>query len=328
MSSTEARVASITAYGGPEVIGWTSVKLPAPGPGEVLMRSTAVGLNFIDTYHRRGIYPVPLPSGLGVEAAGIIEAVGEGVTTLSVGDRVATFGPSLGAYASHRILPAAALLRLPDGISEAQAAAVLLKGCTTEFLVERCAKVQAGWPVLVHAAAGGVGLLLVQWLKHVGATVIGTVSSEAKAAEARAAGADHVILYTQEDCAPRVRELTGGEGVRVSFDGIGMDTWETSLDSTGRRGLIVSYGNASAPVTGISLGVLATKGSLFNTRPTLYDYYREPAERTAGAQRLFDLIANGTLSIHIGQTYPLEQAADAHRALQARETMGSTVLLP
>jgi NADPH2:quinone reductase len=328
MSSTEARVASITAYGGPEVIGWTSVDLTAPGPGEVLMRSTAVGLNFIDTYHRRGIYPVPLPSGLGVEAAGIIEAVGEGVTTLAVGDRVATFGPSLGAYASHRILPAAALFRLPDGISEEQAAAVLLKGCTTEFLVERCAKVQAGWPVLVHAAAGGVGLLLVQWLKHVGATVIGTVSSEAKAAEARAAGADHVILYTQEDCAPRVRELTGGEGVRVTFDGIGMDTWETSLDSTGRRGLIVSYGNASAPVTGISLGVLATKGSLFNTRPTLYDYYREPAERAAGAQRLFDLIANGTLSIHIGQTYPLEQAAEAHRALQARETTGSTVLLP
>lgn len=328
MSSTEARVASITAYGGPEVIGWSSVKLTAPGPGEVLMRSTAIGLNFIDTYHRRGIYPVPLPSGLGVEGAGIIEAVGEGVTTLAVGDRVATFGPSLGAYATHRILPAAALFRLPDGVSEAQAAAVLLKGCTTEFLVERCAKVQAGWPVLVHAAAGGVGLLLVQWLKHVGATVIGTVSSEAKAAEARAAGADHVILYTQEDCATRVRELTGGEGVRVTFDGIGMDTWETSLDSTGRRGLIVSYGNASAPVTGISLGVLATKGSLFNTRPTLYDYYREPAERAAGAQRLFDLIANGTLNIHIGQTYPLEQAAEAHRALQARETTGSTVLLP
>lgn len=328
MSSTQARVASITAYGGPEVIGWSSIDLPALGPGEVLMRSTAVGLNFIDTYHRRGIYPVPLPSGLGVEGAGIIEAVGDGVTTLAVGDRVATFGPALGAYASHRILPAAALFRLPDGVSEAQAAAVLLKGCTTEFLVERCAKVQAGWPVLVNAAAGGVGLLLVQWLKHVGATVIGTVSNEAKAAEARAAGADHIILYTQEDCATRVRELTGGEGVRVTFDGIGMDTWESSLDSTGRRGLIVSYGNASAPVTGISLGVLATKGSLFNTRPTLYDYYREPAERAAGAQRLFDLIANGTLNIHIGQTYPLEQAAEAHRALQARETTGSTVLLP
>ena len=328
MTSTQARVARITAYGGPEVIGWESVTLPPPGTGEVLFRSTAVGLNFIDTYHRRGIYPVPLPSGLGVEGAGIVEAIGEGVSALSVGDRVATFGPMLGAYATHRILPATGLFRLPDGVSDHQAAAVLLKGCTTEFLVERCAKVQAGWTVLVHAAAGGVGLLLVQWLKHVGAIVIGTVSSEAKAAQARAAGADHIILYTQEDCAARVRELTGGEGVRVTFDGIGMDTWESSLDATGRRGLIVSYGNASAPVTGISLGVLATKGSLFSTRPTLYDYYREPAERAAGAQRLFDLVANGTLAIHIGQTYALEQAAEAHRALQARETTGSTVLLP
>ena len=328
MTSTQGRVARITAYGGPEVIGWESVTLPPPGTGEVLFRSTAVGLNFIDTYHRRGIYPVPLPSGLGVEGAGIVEAIGEGVTAFRVGDRVATFGPMLGAYATHRILPATGLFRLPDGVSDHQAAAVLLKGCTTEFLVERCAKVQAGWTVLVHAAAGGVGLLLVQWLKHVGAIVIGTVSSEAKAAQARAAGADHIILYTQEDCAARVRALTGGEGVRVTFDGIGMDTWESSLDSTGRRGLIVSYGNASAPVTGISLGVLATKGSLFSTRPTLYDYYREPAERAAGAQRLFDLIANGTLAIHIGQTYALEQVAEAHRALQARETTRSTVLLP
>ena len=326
--TTIARVASITTYGGPEVIQWNSIELPAPGPGEVLVRSTAVGLNFIDTYHRRGIYPVPLPTGLGVEAAGVVEAVGSGVDRLAPGDRVATFGPSLGAYASHRILPAAALFRLPDGVSDQQAAAVLLKGCTAEFLVERCAKVQQGWTVLVHAAAGGVGLLLVQWLKHIGATVIGTVSSEAKAAEARAAGADHVILYTQEDCAPRVRELTGGEGVRVTFDGIGMDTWETSLDSTGRRGLIVSYGNASAPVTGISLGVLALKGSLYNTRPTLYDYYSDAGERTAGAQRLFDLIASGTINIRIGQTYKLEQAAEAHRALQARETVGSTILLP
>lgn len=328
MTSTQARVARITAYGGPEVIGWENVTLPPPGAGDVLFRSTAVGLNFIDTYHRRGIYPVPLPSGLGVEGAGIVEAIGEGVTTLSVGDRVATFGPMLGAYATHRVLPASALFRLPDGVSDHQAAAVLLKGCTAEFLVERCAKVQSGWTVLVHAAAGGVGLLLVQWLKHVGATVIGTVSTEDKAAQARAAGADHIILYTQEDCAARVRELTGGEGVRVTFDGIGMDSWESSLDSTGRRGLIVSYGNASAPVTGVNLGVLATKGSLFNTRPTLFDYYREPAERAAGAQRLFDLIANGTLAIHIGQTFPLNQAAEAHRALQARETTGSTVLLP
>lgn len=328
MTETPARVARIAAYGGPEMIEWASVNLPPPDAGEVLFRSTAVGLNFIDTYHRRGIYPVPLPTGLGVEAAGIIESVGPGVTGFAPGDRVAAFGPTIGAYATHRILPADALFALPEDISDHQAAAVLLKGCTTEFLVERCARVQPGWPVLVHAAAGGVGLFLVQWLKLIGATVIGTVSSEDKANQARAAGADHVINYVQENCAARVRELTGGKGVRVTFDGIGMDTWETSLDSTGRRGLIVSYGNASAPVTGISLGVLATKGSLFNTRPTLYDYYREPAERAAGAQRLFELVASGALSIHIGQTYPLEQVAEAHRALEARETIGSTLLLP
>jgi NADPH2:quinone reductase len=318
----------MAAYGGPEVIEWHDVELPPPGVGEVLVRSTAVGLNFIDTYHRRGVYPVSLPSGLGVEAAGVIEAVGANVTGFAVGDRVATFGPTIGAYATLRIVPASALFHLPDAISDQQAAAVLLKGCTTEFLVERCAKVQAGWPVLVHAAAGGVGLLLVKWLKHVGAVVIGTVSTEAKADQARAAGADHVILYTQEDCAARVREITGGEGVRVTFDGIGMDTWEASLNATARRGLIISYGNASAPVTGIGLGVLATKGSLFATRPTLYDYYREPGERAAGANRLFDLIANDTLTTHIGQTWPLEQAAEAHRALEARATTGSTVLLP
>lgn len=328
MSSTTARVARITDYGGPEVIGWEGIVLPAPAAGEVLIRSTAVGINFIDTYHRSGLYPVPLPSSLGVEAAGIVEAVGPGVTTLAVGDRVATFGPSLGAYASHRILPAAALFRLPDGLSDRQAAAVLLKGATVECLVERCAKVQPGWTVLVHAAAGGVGLLLVQWLKHAGATVIGTVSTEAKATQARAAGADHVILYTEEDCAARVRELTDGEGVRVAFDGIGRDTWAASLDSMARRGLVISYGNASGPVTGVALGLLAQKGSLFVTRPTLYDYYRDPAEAAAGAARLFGLVADGTLDVHIGQTFPLEQAGEAHRALEARETIGSTLLIP
>lgn len=327
-TSTPARMASLTAQGGPEVILWHDVVLPPPGPGEVLIRSTAIGLNFIDIYHRDGTYPIPLPSGLGLESAGVVEAVGADVTSVAAGDRVAAFGPTLNAYATHRVLAAAALFRLPDGISDQQAAAVLLKGCTTEFLVERCAQVQPGWTVLVHAAAGGVGLLLVQWLKHVGATVIGTVSNAAKADQARAAGVDHIILYTQEDCAARVRELTGGEGVRVTFDGIGMDTWATSLASTARRGLIISYGNASAPVSGVGLGTLAAHGSLFVTRPTLFDYYRDPVERAAGAQRLFDLVADGTLTVHIGQTWPLEQAADAHRALQARETTGSTLLLP
>ncbi len=323
-----ARSARIIGHGGPEVIEWIDVDVPPPGPGEVQMRSTAVGLNYIDTYHRRGIYPVSLPSGLGLEAAGVIVAVGEGVTTLKAGDRVCTFGPAMGAYATLRNLPAASLFATPDDVSDEVAAAALLKGCTAEFLVERCAKVQAGWPVLVHAAAGGVGLLLVQWLKHIGASVIGTISTSEKAASARVAGADHVILYGQEDVAKSVRALTDGKGVRVTFDGVGMATWEASLDSTGRRGMIVNYGNADAPVGGVNLGILAQKGSLYNTRPTLFDYYADPAEREAGAARMFALIRSGVLKVTIGQTYALEDAAQAHRDLEARLTTGSTVLVP
>lgn len=323
----QAKVVRLNATGGPDVIEWTTVDLPAPAVGEVLVEHTAVGLNMIDTYHRRGIYPMALPSGLGVEAAGRVVAVGEGVSELAVGDRVASFGPDLGAYATARIYKAASLFTLPDAISDDIAAAVILKACTVEFLVERCAHVQAGIPVLVHAAAGGVGLLLVQWLKHVGATVIGTVSTEAKADAALAAGADRVINYAVDPVANRVRELTAGAGVRVTFDGVGMDTWEASLDSTGKRGLIVSYGNASAPVTGISLGLLAQKGSLFNTRPMLYHYYEDSAERAAGAARVWELIANGTLDVTIGQTYALDDVAQAHRDLEARRTTGSTVLV-
>jgi NADPH:quinone reductase len=321
-----ARAARITAHGGPEVIEWIDVDVPPPGPGEVRFRSTAVGLNFIDTYHRRGIYPVSLPSGLGLEAAGVVEAVGDGVE-YAVGDRVATFGPALGAYATERNVVAATLFRIPPDISDATAAAGLLKGCTTEFLVERCAKVQPGMAVLVHAAAGGVGLLLVQWLKHIGATVIGTVSTPEKAAAATAAGADHVVLYTQEAVAPKVRELTGGAGVRVTFDGVGMATWEASLDSTGRRGMIVCYGNADAPVGGVNLGILAQKGSLYNTRPTLFDYYATPEERAAGSDYVFDMFRTGVLTLTIGQTYALEDAAQAHRDLEGRRTTGSTVLV-
>ena len=323
-----ALTAQLTAHGGPEAIEWVDIDLPAPGAHEVRFRSMAVGLNFIDTYHRRGIYPVALPSGLGIEAAGVVEAIGDGVTGFAPGDRVATFGPLLGAYATARNLPAAHLFKLPDAIDAPTAAAALLKGCTVEFLVERCAKVQAGWPVLVHAAAGGVGLLLVQWLKHVGATVIGTVGSPAKADAARAAGADHIILYRDEDIAPRVRELTGGAGVRVTFDGIGRAMWNASLDATGRRGLIVSYGNADAPVGAVDIGILTRKGSLFCTRPSLFDYYTEPDERAAGAARLFDLLARGVLNVTIGQTYALADAAQAHRDLEGRATTGSTLLLP
>jgi len=319
--------ARISAHGGPDVIEWVEADLAPPGAGEVRMRSTAVGLNFIDTYHRRGIYPVALPSGLGIEGAGVIEAVGDGVSGFAVGQRICTFGPSLGAYCTARNIAASTMFATPDDISDEIAAAALLKACTTEFLVERCAKVQAGWPVLVHAAAGGVGLLLVQWLKSVGATVIGTVSTPAKAEAARTAGADHVILYTQEPVAPRVRELTGGRGVRVTFDGIGMATWEASLDSTGRRGLLVNYGNADAPVSGVNLGILAQKGSLYNTRPTLFDYYTEADERAAGVARVWDMIRSGTVSVTIGQRYALSDAAQAHRDLEGRKTTGSTVLL-
>jgi NADPH:quinone reductase len=323
---TMERTARISEHGGPEVIQWVDVDLPPPRTGEVTMRNTAVGLNFIDTYHRRGIYPVALPSGLGLEAAGVIEAVGDGVSIFAVGDRVCCFGPSLGAYSTARNLAASSLFLIPEGVSDDVAAAGILKGCTTEFLVERCAKVQAKWPVLVHAAAGGVGLLLVQWLRHVGATVIGTVSTPEKAEAARAAGADHVILYGKEDVAKRVRELTDGAGVRVTFDGVGMATWEASLDSTGRRGMVVNYGNADAPVAGVNLGILATKGSLYNTRPTLFDYYAEPAERAAGADSVFDMFRHGVIQVTIGQSYALEDAAQAHRDLEGRKTTGSTIL--
>ena len=323
-----ARVAVIERTGGPEVIEWRDIDLPPPGPGEVRLRQTAIGLNMIDTYHRRGIYPVDLPAGLGLEAAGMVEAVGDGVTHWKPGDRAGTFGPARGAYATARNVAAASLLPTPDDVSDEIVAAALLKACTVEFLVDRCAKVEAGWPVLVHAAAGGVGLILVQWLKAVGARVIGTVSTEEKADLARQAGADDMILYGREDTAKRVRELTGGAGVRVTFDGVGMATWESSLDATGRRGLIVSYGNADAPVGGVNLGILAQKGSLFNTRPTLFDYYAEPGERRAGVDRVWEMIRSGEIGVTIGQRYALEDAAQAHRDLEARKTTGSTILLP
>lgn len=323
-----ARVAKIEATGGPEVIAFHDVDLPAPGTGEVRVRHTVLGLNFIDTYHRRGIYPVELPAELGVEGVGVVEAVGDGVSGFAPGQRVGYFGPERGAYASERNIAATSLFRIPDDVDDEIAAAVLLKGCTAEFLIERCAKVETGWPVLVHAAAGGVGLILVQWLKAIGATVIGTVSTEEKAAEARAAGADHIIFYQSEDTAKRVRELTGGKGVRVVFDGVGMSTWESSLDSCGIRGLIVNYGNADAPVSGVNLGVLAMKGSLYNSRPMLYHYYAEPAERAAGVARLWEMLRSGKVKITIGQRYKLEDVAQAHIDLEGRKTTGSTVLLP
>jgi NADPH2:quinone reductase len=324
----QATQAFIESQGGPEVIDWRDVTLDEPGPGQVLVRQTAVGLNYIDIYHRDGTYPIDLPGGLGMEAAGEVIAVGDGVHGLEPGDRVATFGPDRSAYANARIVAASALFKLPATIDDDTAAAALLKACTVEALVERCAKVEAGWPVLVHAAAGGVGLILVQWLKAIGATVIGTVSTEAKAQAARDAGADHVIRYKQEDVAAHVREITDGQGVPVTFDGIGMATWEASLKATARRGLIVSYGNAGGPVTGVNLGILARHGSQFVTRPTLFDYYLHPGERAAGAARVFEMIGGGKVAVTVGQRYGLQDAARAHADLEAGRTTGSTLLIP
>lgn len=325
MKSTRA---VIREHGGPEVIHWVEEDAPAPGRGEVLIEHGAVGLNFIDTYHRTGLYPVDLPSGLGLEAAGRIVAIGEGVTDFAQGGRVAYMGPGLGTYSTHRVMPASALFKVPDGISVEVAAAAILKAATTEGLVDRCAKVNAGDTVLVHAAAGGVGLIMVQWLKAIGADVIGTVSTEAKAELAREAGCDHVIRYDEEEIAARVREITGGAGVPVVLDGVGKDTFAASLDSLAPRGLLVSFGNASGPVDGINLGILAQKGSLFVTRPTLFHYYATPMEREAGMGRVWEMIESGKVKVTVGQTYPLAEAAQAHRDLEARATTGSTVLLP
>ena len=323
----KARVARIDRTGGPEVIQWHDVDLPPPASDEVTVRHEAVGLNFIDIYHRNGVYPVALPGELGFEAAGVIEAVGEDVAGLVPGDRVGSFTGVRGAYATARNLSASDVVRLPDSVDAQTAAALLLKGCTAEFLVERCAKVEAGQTVLVHAAAGGVGHLLVGWLKAIGATVIGTVGTAAKAERVRAAGADHVLNHREGDVAVRVRALTGGAGVPVILDGVGKATWPVSLASAARRGLIVSYGNASGVIDGVNLGVLAAKGSLFLTRPTLFDYCVTRAEKQASVDRVFAMLAAGAIRPEIGQTFALEDVADAHRALEGGETQGSTVLL-
>ncbi len=323
----KARAARIERIGGPEVIQWVDVELGTPGEGEVLMRNTAVGLNYIDAYHRSGLYPVDLPAGLGSEAAGVVEAVGPGVTNVKPGDRVGTFGPTRGAYATARIVPAKELIPLPDDIDDRTAAALLLKGGTTEFLVDRCARVQAGQTALVWAAAGGVGHLLVGWLKARGANVIGIAGGAEKGADAKRAGADHVLDHHNDDIAARVREITDGIGVDVVFDGVGTASWEASIKSAKRRGLIVSFGNASGAVTGVNLGTLSSHGSLFVTRPTMFDYYVTPEERAAGFDAVFGMLRDGHIRPEIGQTFALEDAAEAHRAMEAGETRGSTVLI-
>ena len=323
-----ATQAYIEQTGGPEVIQWHTVDLPAPGPGEVLLRHEAVGLNFIDTYMRTGLYPTRLPSGLGLEAAGVVEAVGEGVTHVRPGMRAATFGGSPGAYATARLVKANDVFALPDGIDSRTAAAVFLKGATAEMLAERCAPVAPGEWALVPAAAGGVGQLLLQWLQARGVRVIGTVGSPDKVALAQACGAEVVFLSDDADLVAKVRETTGGKGVRVAYDGVGMASWQTSLDCMAPRGTIASFGNASGPVTGVSLRDLATRGSLFVTRPGVYDYYRDPEEARAGSVRVWDMVAKGVLKVSIGQTYALTDAGQAHIDLEARKTVGSTLLLP
>jgi NADPH2:quinone reductase len=312
--------------GGPEVLEAVDLPLPSPGPGQVLVRHQAVGLNFIDTYHRSGLYPMKMPAVLGLEAAGIVEALGEGVIRFAVGDRVAYNG-TVGAYAQAAAVPADRAVKVPDGVSLETAAAVLLKGMTAEFLVRRCHKVEPGQTVLVHAAAGGVGSILVQWAKALGATVIATVGSQAKAALAREHGADHVILYSEEDVAARVLEITGGQGVAVVYDGVGKDTFEASLKSLARRGTLVTFGNASGPVPPFAPLELGSK-SLFLTRPRLFDYIVTTQELDDRAAALFAVLESGAVKIEIGQTFPLAQARTAHEALEGRRTTGATVLIP
>ena len=324
----QATQAILRSAGGPEAIEWADVELGRPGPGQALVVHSAVGVNFIDVYHRTGAYPAPLPAGLGLEAAGQVIAVGDGVTNVAPGDRVVTFGPERGAYSTARLVSAASLFTLPDDIDDDTAAAILLKGCTTEFLVERCAKVQPGDDVLVHAAAGGVGQLLVQWLTAIGARVIAHVGSEAKAQLVRDLGTADVLSIPFDQIAEEVRALTGGNGVRATFDGVGKASWDASLKSTARRGLIASFGSASGPVDGVALGILAQHGSLYVSRPTLFDYYATPEDRTAGSERLFAMIREGKIKATIGQRYPLTDAAQAHRDLEARNTTGATLLIP
>ena len=314
--------------GGPEVLTWETVDLPAPAAGEATVRHHAVGLNFIDTYHRTGLYPLPLPSGIGLEGAGVVEAVGAGVTEVKVGDRVAYAGGPVGAYAEVRNIPAHRLLKLPDAIAFDTAAAMMLQGLTAAYLLRRTYRVQPGDAVLIHAAAGGVGLIACQWAKALGATVIGTVGSPAKAELARAHGCDHVINYSTENFTQRVREITGGEGVPVVYDGVGKDTFMGSLDSLRPLGMLVTYGNASGPVPPFDLLLLSQKGSLFVTRPTIMHYTAKRADLEALGAELFEVVASGKVRIEVNQTYPLKDAGQAQRDLEARKTTGSTVLLP
>jgi len=313
--------------GGPEVLRWEAMEASKPGAGEVLVRNTAVGLNYIDTYHRSGLYPVPLPATLGMEGAGVVEAVGPRVKEFKAGDRVAYAQP-IGAYAEICLRPADRLVRIPSGVDDRIAAAMMLKGLTAHYLLRRTYRVKKGETILVHAAAGGVGQILCQWAKHLGVTVIGTVGSDEKAALAKKAGCKHVIVLSRENFQERVKAITKGRGVPVVYDGVGKDTFEGSLDSLQPLGLMVSYGNASGPVPPLNIGTLSQKGSLFLTRPTLMTYVAKREDLVKAARELFAVVKSGAVKVHVNQTYPLADAAQAHRDLEERKTTGSTVLLP
>jgi NADPH2:quinone reductase len=313
--------------GGPEVLTWEEIDLGKPGPGEVRLRQTAVGLNFIDTYNRRGIYPLNLPSGLGGEGAGVVEELGSGVTDLKTGDRVAYGSAPIGAYAEARLIAADRLVKIPAGITDQQAAAMMLKGLTAQYLLRQTYRVKPGETILFHAAAGGVGLIAGQWAKHLGVTVIGTVGSEAKAKLAKAHGYDHLIDYGKEDFVKRLDELTGGKKVPVVYDSVGKDTFLKSLDCLAPLGLMVSFGQSSGLVEPFSVNILTGKGSLYVTRPTLIHYASSTDKLRSMAKELFDVVASGAVKIEIGQTYPLKDVAQAHRDIEARKTTGSTVLI-
>ena len=329
MTSETTKAIRIHKTGGPEVLTYEDIAVGQPGAGEIRIRHTAVGLNYIDVYHRTGLYPLPaLPAVIGMEAAGVIEAVGDGVTDLVEGDRVAYAAGPPGSYCEARVMSAEKVVKVPDAISDRTAAAMMLQGMTAQYLLRQTYRVQKGDTILMHAAAGGVGLIVCQWAKHLGATVIGTVGSPEKAELAKAHGCDHTILYRDENFTDRVKEITGGKGVAAVYDSIGKDTFMGSLDCLQPRGYMVSFGNASGPVDAFEPAILGQKGSLFLTRPSLFHYAHDKASTQAMAGELMELVANGTVKIEVNQDYPLSETAQAHRDLEARKTTGSTILIP
>jgi NADPH2:quinone reductase len=318
----------IHATGGPEALTYEEVAVAAPGPNEARVRHTAIGVNYLDTYHRSGLYPLPMPAGIGQEAAGVVEAVGDGVDWVKPGDRVAYCGGPTGAYATERVMPADKLVKIPDAVDDVTAATLMLKGLTVQYLFRQTYPLKGGETILFHAAAGGVGLIACQWARALGVTMIGTVGSDAKAELARANGCAHTIVYTREDFVARVKELTGGKGVPVVYDAIGKDTFPQSLDCLSLRGLFVSFGNSSGPIAAFNIGLLAQKGSLFATRPTLFSYANTRQALTTMADDMFALVKAGKLKSEARQRFALKDAANAHRALESRATMGASVLIP